>query len=302
MTREEIVAGLRHGRRGRRRRRRGGGKRAHHRGGRRGRRRPHRHLLDRDLPDPRRADGARIHAVRRHERRDARPPPGVVGRAGAVPVIAGLGAHDPRRPIDRLVGAAIDGGAAGLTNEPFVGIYTPEMRADLDAAGYGFGREVAMLAEARRRGMTTLGWAFDEEEVRTLIGAGVDVIGAMAGSPPAGPADAAGGRRSSGSRRGDRSGPRAARRDRRPPRGTARGPRDGRQGARVHRRGRLRDGIERRADTGPRGRPRHGRGVPLPAAPAARPLRGPPGRRPDPGQSASVERSPGSSPSSTAFR
>jgi predicted TIM-barrel enzyme len=107
--------------------------------------------------------------------------PIVVGRAGAVPVIAGLGAHDPRRSIDRLVGAAIDGGAAGLTNEPFVGIYTPEMRADLDAAGYGFGREVAMLAEARRRGMTTLGWAFDEEEVRTLIGVGVDVIGAMAG-------------------------------------------------------------------------------------------------------------------------
>jgi predicted TIM-barrel enzyme len=107
--------------------------------------------------------------------------PEVVGRAGAVPVIAGLGAHDPRRPIDRLVGAAIDGGASGLTNEPFVGIYTPEMRADLDRAGYGFSREVAMLAEARRRGMLTLGWAFDEEEVRTLVGAGVDVVGAMAG-------------------------------------------------------------------------------------------------------------------------
>lgn len=107
--------------------------------------------------------------------------PTIVGRAGGVPVVAGLGAHDPRRPIDRLVGGAVDGGAAGLTNEPFVGIYTAEMRADLDAAGYGFGREVAMLAEARRRGMVTLGWAFDAEEVRTLLGAGVDVIGAMAG-------------------------------------------------------------------------------------------------------------------------
>ncbi len=107
--------------------------------------------------------------------------PQVVGRAGAVPVIAGLGAHDPRRSTDRLVGAALDAGAAGLTNEPFVGIYTEEMRADLDRAGYGFAREVAMLAEARRRGMVSLGWAFDAEDVRTLLGAGVDVIGAMAG-------------------------------------------------------------------------------------------------------------------------
>jgi len=113
----------------------------------------------------------------------------VVGRSGGVPVIAGLGAHDPRRSIDRLVGAALDGGAAGLTNEPFVGIYTPEMRADLDRAGYGFAREVAMLAEARRRGMVTLGWAFDEEEVRTLLGAGVDVVGAMAGITAGGAAD-----------------------------------------------------------------------------------------------------------------
>ncbi len=107
--------------------------------------------------------------------------PEVVGRAAGVPVIAGLGAHDPRRPIDRLVSAALDAGADGLTNEPFVGIYTPEMRADLDRAGYGFTREVAMLAEARRRGMLTLGWAFDSDEVRILLGAGVDVVGAMAG-------------------------------------------------------------------------------------------------------------------------
>ncbi len=107
--------------------------------------------------------------------------PEIVGRASGVPVIAGLGAHDPRRPLERLVEAAVDGGAAGLTNEPFVGIYTPEMRADLDRAGYGFSREVAMLAEARRRGMLTLGWAFDAEEVRALLDVGVDIIGAMAG-------------------------------------------------------------------------------------------------------------------------
>jgi len=107
--------------------------------------------------------------------------PPIVERAGAVPVVAGLGAHDPRRSVHRLVGAAAAAGASGITNEPFVAIYGPALRAELEAAGYGFGREVALLEAAGREGLLTLGWAFDDEEVRRLAGAGVDVIGAMAG-------------------------------------------------------------------------------------------------------------------------
>ena len=107
--------------------------------------------------------------------------PPIVERAGATPVIAGLGAHDPRRSVERLVNAAIAGGASGLTNEPFAAIYGPGLRGELEAAGYGFGREVALLEAAARRALLTLGWAFDEEEVRRLLGAGVDIIGAMAG-------------------------------------------------------------------------------------------------------------------------
>jgi predicted TIM-barrel enzyme len=115
--------------------------------------------------------------------------PTIVARAGETPVIAGLGAHDPRRSLASLVEAAAAGGAAGITNEPFVGIYGPELQADLEAAGYGFGREVALLEAAGRAGLVTLGWAFDEEEVRRLVGAGVDVIGAMAGITHGGTAE-----------------------------------------------------------------------------------------------------------------
>lgn len=107
--------------------------------------------------------------------------PPIVERAGDVPVIAGLGAHDPRRSLARIVGEAAANGASGITNEPFVGIYGPELRAELEAAGYGFGREVELLETAGRAGLLTLGWAFDDEEVRRLVGAGVDVVGAMAG-------------------------------------------------------------------------------------------------------------------------
>lgn len=107
--------------------------------------------------------------------------PPIVERAGDVPVIAGLGAHDPRRSVRWLVEAAAEEGASGVTNEPFVAIYGPALRAELEAAGYGFGREVALLEAAGREGLLTLGWAFDDEEVCRLVGAGVDVVGAMAG-------------------------------------------------------------------------------------------------------------------------
>ena len=40
--------------------------------------------------------------------------PTIVERAGATPVIAGLGAHDPRRSLERLVDAAATAGAAGV--------------------------------------------------------------------------------------------------------------------------------------------------------------------------------------------
>jgi predicted TIM-barrel enzyme len=107
--------------------------------------------------------------------------PPIVERAGEIPVIAGLGAHDPRRSLEWLVEAAAEQGASGVTNEPFVGIYGQALRAELEAAGYGFGREVSLLEAAGEAGLLTLGWAFDDEEARRLVGAGVDVVGAMAG-------------------------------------------------------------------------------------------------------------------------
>ena len=112
--------------------------------------------------------------------------PTVVERAGDLPVIGGLGAHDPRRSLASLVGAARDAGASGVTNEPFAGIYGPAFRAELEATGYGFARELAMLDLAAREGLLTLGWAFDPDEARRMAGAGVDVVGTMTGITGAG--------------------------------------------------------------------------------------------------------------------
>jgi predicted TIM-barrel enzyme len=117
--------------------------------------------------------------------------PTIVERAQDLPVVAGLGAHDPRRSLASLVGAAQDAGASGVTNEPFAGIYGPAFRAELEATGYGFSRELALLELAARRGLLTLGWAFDPEECRRMAGAGVDIVGTMTGITGAGPQDGA---------------------------------------------------------------------------------------------------------------
>jgi predicted TIM-barrel enzyme len=117
--------------------------------------------------------------------------PEIVERAGDTPVIGGLGAHDPRRSLAWLVGAARDAGAAGVTNEPFAGIYGATFRVELERVGYGFTRELEMLRLAARDGMLTLGWAFDPEEARRLAGAGVDLIGTMTGITGAGGGESA---------------------------------------------------------------------------------------------------------------
>lgn len=112
--------------------------------------------------------------------------PQVVAAAGAVPVALGLGAHDPRRDLDRLIGQARDLGCAGVTNEPFIGMYEGDLRRQMEAAGLGFGREVELIRRARLAGMLTLAYAFTPEEAVTMADAGADLIGAMVGGVTSG--------------------------------------------------------------------------------------------------------------------
>jgi predicted TIM-barrel enzyme len=101
--------------------------------------------------------------------------------ASTRPVLAGLGAHDPRRRLERLVGEAAELGAAGVTNEPFIGMYEGDLRAQLEAAGLGFEREVALVETAVEGGLAALGWAWNAEEARRMAAAGAQLVGAMLG-------------------------------------------------------------------------------------------------------------------------
>ena len=80
----------------------------------------------------------------------------VVAQAGACPVILGLGVHDPRASVDGLLDRVEALGAAGVMNEPFVGMYSAEIRADLDEAGFGFRREMALVERAVDGGVSAM--------------------------------------------------------------------------------------------------------------------------------------------------
>jgi predicted TIM-barrel enzyme len=107
--------------------------------------------------------------------------PEVLANVSDVPVLAGLGAHDPRMPIDKLLDQAQALGVDGVTNEPFAGIYGEDLSAQLEAAGLGFSREVELIKRASDRGLLTLGWTFNPIEVGKMVDAGAQFIGAMVG-------------------------------------------------------------------------------------------------------------------------
>jgi len=112
--------------------------------------------------------------------------PEVIANAGDKPVLLGFGAHDPRMPIPLLIEQAKRLGAAGVTNEPFLGIYGYELRVQLENAGLGFIRELELVEYAVSQGMLGLGWVFSAAEAEKMAKAGAQLIGAMAGGITAG--------------------------------------------------------------------------------------------------------------------
>jgi predicted TIM-barrel enzyme len=107
--------------------------------------------------------------------------PQILAQASETPVIIGLGVHDKRRKISDLLDSVQRLGGAGVTNEPFMGIYSDDLRAQLEAAGCGFSSEVKLIEAASERGMLTLGWAFTPAEAEAMAAAGSTIVGAMVG-------------------------------------------------------------------------------------------------------------------------
>lgn len=97
------------------------------------------------------------------------------------PVIAGVNGTDPTRSMSKLVGDLCELGFSGVINFPSHGVIDGQWRRSLEDTGFGYDREVAMIAAAAALGVFTMAYVFDSEDARAMIGAGVDVVVAHMG-------------------------------------------------------------------------------------------------------------------------
>jgi len=93
-----------------------------------------------------------------------------------VPVIAGVYAVDPTRDLDDVLDSVDDIGFSGVINFPTVGRHEGGYRRELEAAGYGFAREVELVRKARERDLLSLAYVYNADEARLMVQAGVDVL------------------------------------------------------------------------------------------------------------------------------
>jgi predicted TIM-barrel enzyme len=97
------------------------------------------------------------------------------------PVIGGIGAADPWRDIDRLIGELIELGYSGITNVPTAGLYDGVFRRQIDHTGLGYPREIELIGKCRARDIFTVAYAFSPEEASQMAAAGADIIGTHVG-------------------------------------------------------------------------------------------------------------------------
>ncbi|MEM6461078.1 MAG: phosphoenolpyruvate hydrolase family protein [Pseudomonadota bacterium] len=97
------------------------------------------------------------------------------------PVIAGVNGTDPTRVMSRFLEGLPTMGFSGVINFPSHGIIDGRWRQSLEETGFGYDREVAMIAEANRQGQFTLAYCFTPDEAAAMTDAGVDVVVAHMG-------------------------------------------------------------------------------------------------------------------------
>lgn len=75
-----------------------------------------------------------------------------------------------------LVDSIAEAGFRGVANFPSCVFLDGQFRRFLEESGLGFDREIALLREARRRGLAALGYVCTIDEARSAAAAGVDII------------------------------------------------------------------------------------------------------------------------------
>jgi predicted TIM-barrel enzyme len=97
------------------------------------------------------------------------------------PVLAGVNATDPFRLMPLFLKQVKEAGFSGVQNFPTVGLFDGVMRANMEATGLGYDKEVEMIRLAHEMDLLTTPYCFTEDEAQAMVKAGADMIVAHVG-------------------------------------------------------------------------------------------------------------------------
>lgn len=107
------------------------------------------------------------------------------------PVQAGVCGTDPFRLMPVFLKQLKEIGFSGVQNFPTVGLFDGKFRANLEATGMGYDKEIAMIAQAHALDMFTSPYVFDADQAKAMAEAGADQLVAHVGLTTAGSIGAA---------------------------------------------------------------------------------------------------------------
>jgi predicted TIM-barrel enzyme len=107
------------------------------------------------------------------------------------PVLAGVCGTDPFRLMPVFLKQLKEMGFTGIQNFPTVGLIDGNFRANLEATGMGYDKEIETIALAHRMDLLTTPYVFDTDQARAMAEAGADLLVAHVGLTTSGSIGAA---------------------------------------------------------------------------------------------------------------
>jgi len=107
------------------------------------------------------------------------------------PILAGVNGTDPFKVMPVFLRQIRDIGFSGVQNFPTAGLFDGIMRANMEATGIGYDKEVEMIRLAHELDLFTSPYVFNPEESRAMVNAGADLIVCHVGLTTAGSIGAA---------------------------------------------------------------------------------------------------------------
>ena len=107
------------------------------------------------------------------------------------PVLAGVNGTDPFKLMPVFLKQIKEIGFSGVQNFPTVGLFDGIMRANMEATGLGYDKEVEMIRLAHDMDLFTSPYVFNTDEAQAMVQAGADLVVCHVGLTTAGSIGAA---------------------------------------------------------------------------------------------------------------